>query len=114
MRPGILRQAIDIAAFLPVRRFRRGRSLHQRVQTLIGGRIVVVVEAIEIQRRLQGTDILLRLDLTRLVGTIHDARYDNRREDTQDDHDHHHLDEGETGGLAFELSCCVHTVYSVM
>src|ERR1700722_14287694 len=51
--PWILRQALDIAATLVVGRHAAvGRRRHQRVQTLVGCRVVAVVEVVAIERGL--------------------------------------------------------------
>src|SRR5262249_45135483 len=87
--PRILRQALEIAALLPlVGHRRRGRPLHQRAQPLVRGGIEAVVELVELERLHDRADIRLRRDALRLVGAIHDLRDHDRGEDPEDqDHD---------------------------
>ena len=57
-----------VTTFTPViRRRTAGGLLDQRFQTLIGGRVMHVVELVELQRRLDCADVLLGLGDPRIV-----------------------------------------------
>src|SRR5208337_691419 len=95
--PGILRQALDIAAAFVIRGHAAvGRRRHQRVQTLVGGRVVAVVEVVAIERGLDLGEISLRLGLLGLVGGAAQTLDDDRREQAEDQNNHHDFNQGET------------------
>src|SRR5687768_6695319 len=75
--PRIARQALEVAALLPVaRRRRRGGAGDQRPQSLLGGRVEAVVETVELERLDDGHHVGLGGDALGLVGAVHDAGHD--------------------------------------
>src|SRR5687767_5095797 len=92
--PGIARQPVEVAALFPVRRLRLGRRTRgERAQSLLGGGIEAVVEAIELERLADRAHVGLRRHALRLVRPIHEARHDQRGEDAEDHHDHEDFDQ---------------------
>src|SRR5215831_981134 len=93
--PGVLADALQVAARTPVLDAGVGRLRHERLQTLLGGGVLGVVEAEHGKRSFQALDVLLRLGDPRLVHAAHDLRNDHRRQQADDDHHHHDLDQRE-------------------
>src|SRR5690606_4175011 len=89
-------QTVDVAAVTPVARRVAAGPLHQGAKPLFGGRVVEVVQPVEIQRTLHGADIVLHLGDTGLVRPVHHPRHHHRGKDAENDHHHHDLDQGET------------------
>src|SRR5689334_23192028 len=98
--PGVLADALQVAAGAPVLDRRIGRLCGECQQALLGGRVFRVVEPEHGERGLETLDVLFRLGDARLIHTAHDLRHDDRRQQTDDDHHHHDLDEGEAAGAA--------------
>src|SRR6516164_1680839 len=94
--PGVFADALQVAARTPVLDRRVGRLRYERLQALLGGRVLRVVQPEERERGLQALDVLLRLGDPRLIHAAHDLRHDDRRQQTDDDHHHHDLDQGES------------------
>src|SRR5690606_1575571 len=94
--PGVTLQTVDVAAVTPVARRVAAGPLHQGAEPLFGGRVVEVVQPVEIQRTLHGADIVLHLGDTGLVRPVHHPRHHHRGKDAENDHHHHDLDQGET------------------
>src|SRR6185437_2446005 len=65
--PGVLADALQVAARAPVLDGRVGGLRDQRRQALLRGRVLGVVEPVHGERRLQALDVLLRLGDARLV-----------------------------------------------
>src|SRR5215472_5612892 len=93
--PGVLADALDVAAGLPVPDRRIGGLRGEGTQTLVVGRVLGVVHVVHGERRLEALDVLLRLGHPGVVDPLHDGRDDHRREQPDDDHHHHDLDQGE-------------------
>src|ERR1700752_2286836 len=93
--PGILAHALEVAARLPVPDARVGRLLHERLEALLRGRVLRVVEIEYRQGRLERLDIPLGLGDLRVVHLAHDGGYDERGQQADDDDDHHDFDESE-------------------
>src|SRR5215468_4238775 len=93
--PWILADALQVATRPPVLDGRVGRLRHERLQALLGRRVPRVVEPEHGERGLEALDVLLRLGDTRLVHAAHDLRHDDSREETDDDHHDHDLDQSE-------------------
>src|SRR5438105_4694606 len=73
--PRVSRKSLDIPACLPVSRNRLGRRLcDKRLQTLLGGRVTLIVQAVEPQSLHERRDILFRCDDARFVGPADDTR----------------------------------------
>src|SRR5580704_17231595 len=95
--PWILRQALDIAATFVVGRYAAvGRRRHQRAQSLVGGGVVAVVEVVAIERGLDLCEVGLRLGPLGLVGGAAETLNDDRREQAQNQNNHHDFNQGET------------------
>ena len=76
-------------------------------ETLVRGRILRVVEAVHLQRRLEALDIGLGLGDARLVNLVDDLGHDHRGQQADDDHDDHDLDEREASLAAPGVACGV-------
>src|SRR5215472_4413436 len=115
--PRVLADALQVAARAPVLDRRVGRLRHERLQALLGGRILRVVEPEHGERGLQALDVRLRLGDARFVHSAHDLGHDDRRQQADDDHHHHDLDQGEppctqhpasVDELSANLKCVAH------
>ena len=93
--PGILADALHVAARAPVADGRVARLLDECAQALVGARVLRVVEAVHGERRLDRLDVLLGFGDARFFHLVHDLRNDHGREQADDDHDDHDLDESE-------------------
>lgn len=103
--PRVFHQLLHIAFRTPVLGI--GRASNERLEALVGGRVTEIVQAVQIERGFEGADVLPGLHYTRLVDLAEHLRCHQRREDTDDDHDHQDFDEGKTarvtrGGAAAE------------
>jgi hypothetical protein len=95
--PRVLGQLLEIAAFLPAVGGRAaGRLLDEGLQALLGGRIALVVELVQLERGHQGGDVDAGRGHARLAGAAQQLGHDEGAQDTDDDHDDHDFDEGET------------------
>ena len=101
LAPRILGQPIEITVGLPVGRQRRQRRpRRQRGESLLGGGVALIVEAIELERGEDRRDVAPRGDDARLVGSLEHARHDERRENPEDHDDDEHFDQREAGRAA--------------
>jgi rhomboid family GlyGly-CTERM serine protease len=69
--------------------------LHEGLEPLIGGWELEVVDAVQAEPGFDRANILFHLGNLCIIDTAYDGRRDERREDAQNDHDHHDLDERE-------------------
>src|SRR3974390_1739352 len=101
--PGILRHAVQISPRFPVKRQRVGRRLgNQGGKALLCRGIDGVVQAVEVQGLDHGGDVRLGGDHPGFVRAAHHLWNDNGREQTENHHHDHHLDQGEAPCRAFE------------
>jgi hypothetical protein len=93
--PRVVRQALQVAARLPVLRCRAtGRLAHQRLQALLGGGVARVIQTVELEALQHGADILLGGHDARLVRAAHHLGHHQRGQHAENDDDHHDLDQG--------------------
>ena len=96
--PGVLGQPFEIAARRPVLGLRVcGRLFDQRLQALRGGRVIEIVEAVELERAFDDLNVLFGARNPRLIGTVENARHDQQGENADNDDDDENLEQGETG-----------------
>ena len=93
MTPRILGQTRQVAVRFSVSGSRRWR--YQGFQTLIGGGVAKMVQLVEMQGAFQGANVLPGLHHPGLVGVVHYRGYDDGRQDRENYHHHHDLNEGE-------------------
>src|SRR5690606_19243046 len=102
--PGIERHLApaEITAGAPVRRSRFSRISDERLEPVLGARVAEVVEVVKLQCRLDRANIRLRAIDRRRIDAAEQLRSDDSREQADDDHDDHDLDEREAalGGRA--------------
>jgi hypothetical protein len=92
--PGVVGQLFDVG--LPVGRGRaRRRACEQCLQALLGRRIALVVEAVELERLHQVVDVGARSGHARVVGTLDHVRHDQGCEHADDDQHDHQFDQRE-------------------
>ena len=93
--PGVIRQALEIAAGFPVGRQRIGGRLNRQCrQTLIGRRVAHVIEPVELQLLHEYRDIGFSGGDSRRIGSIKNFGYDDRCQNAENHHDDHDFDEG--------------------
>src|SRR5580658_6888738 len=94
--PGVFQVTVlDVAALLPIADGGIGGLFDQRLQPLIRGWILEVVEPVHGQRGADGLDVLLGLGDSRFAHFADDTGHNDRGQQTDDDHDHHDFDERE-------------------
>ena len=91
--PGVLAHVLDVAAGSPVMDGRIGRLHRKCLQALIRTWVLGIVEPEHGERGLKPLNVLLRLRDTRFVDSIDDLRHDDGRQEPDDDHDDHNLDQ---------------------
>src|SRR5690606_5815249 len=91
--PRVARQARQV--LLPVRRDGLAGMRHERLQALERRRIAEVVEPVQVQRRLDRANVLLRAIDLRGVDLTDQLRRDDRGQEADDHHDDHDLDQRE-------------------
>ena len=97
--PGVVGELFQVR--LPVDGRRAGAGArHQRLQALLGRRIALVVQAVELERLHEIGHVGARRHAARVVGAVEHVG-DDQCGQHADDHQHHHqLDQGETGSEA--------------
>ena len=95
--PGIFRQTIEV--LFPVSDIRIGRLGDKCVEALLTGGVAEIVQTIELQGTLDTSQVLLYSRSLRIVNAANDVRRHDGCENTQDDYDHHDLDERESALL---------------
>src|SRR5579862_223416 len=98
--PGVLADALDVAALFPVLDRGIGRLRGERGEALIVARVLGIVHVEHGERRLEALDVLLGLGHLGVIDPPHHAWHDHRSQQADDDHDHHDLDEGEAARAA--------------
>src|SRR5579883_3021689 len=92
--PRVLGELLNIGA-VPVGDRRIVRLRDERLEAIVRGWILRVVEAVFREGGLQSLDVGLGLGDSGLVDLVDDLRHDDGREQADDDHDDHDLDQGE-------------------
>ena len=69
--------------------------MHQGLQSLVAARVLEVVQTVHRERRTHGLDVLAGLGNARFIHFTDDTGHDDGRQQADDDHDHHDLDECE-------------------
>src|SRR4029079_13501651 len=99
--PRVAWQLFQVTAGFPVGRQRGVGGLgDERAQPLLGRRITLVVETIELERLADCGEIAFRGHVACVVGAGQHARHDERGEHTEDHDDDHDLDQREAAGPA--------------
>src|SRR5690606_9827179 len=95
--PGIERHlaSSEITAGAPVRCSRLSRISHEGLEPVLGARVAEVVEVVELQSRLDRANIRFRAIDRRRIDAAEQLRTDDGREQPDDDHDDHNLDQRE-------------------
>src|SRR5690606_17132849 len=97
--PGISGYALHV--LLPLLRHRiEGGALHQRLQALLAGGVDVVVELVDLQRRLDAIEVGKDGAGARHVGLADELRRNDAHEQSEDDQHHQQFDQAETAGFA--------------
>mmetsp|Transcript_53117 Transcript_53117/g.124193 ORF Transcript_53117/g.124193 Transcript_53117/m.124193 type:complete len:341 (+) Transcript_53117:1115-2137(+) len=95
--PGVVGQLVQIG--LPVwRRGAGGGLVHQCVQALLGTRVALVVELVELERLHQVVDIGAGRRDAGILGAIEHAGHDQGRQDPDDDEHDQQFDQREAAG----------------
>src|SRR5215469_3435856 len=93
--PRVLADPLNVAAGAPVPDRGIVRLARERLQSLLGGRVLGVVQTEHGERGLQALDVRFGFGHPGVVDAPHDGRNDDRRQQPDDDHDHHDLDQRE-------------------
>ena len=92
--PWILRQLREVATDLPfLGDHADGRLFNQRFEALFRGGIDTVIQLVELQCAFDISDLYFRCGSFGVIGSPHNTGHNQRREDGQDGHDYHDLDE---------------------
>src|SRR5690606_39880540 len=112
MSPRILGRTVQVSAGFPVTDVGIGRFGHQRLEALFTGGVTEIVHAIEVEGVLDPSQVRLHSRDLGVVDASDDIRCDDRREDDEEDHNYHDLDQGKPALSASAGLGSLHCNYS--